>query len=65
MVKTLNKSKIQSFLHGIIIDECLVWSEHIAQVVKKITRASGIIAKTRYFLNRNTLKLVYYALVYP
>ncbi len=34
-------------------------------MAKKITRASGIIAKTRYFLNRNTLKLIYYALVYP
>lgn len=47
---------------GVIIDECLTWNK---QVVKRITRASGIIAKTRYFLNRNTLKLMYYALVYP
>ena len=50
---------------GIIIDECLTWNEHIDQVTKKIIRASGIIAKIRYFVNRNTLKLVYYALVYP
>ena len=50
---------------GIFIDECLTWNEHIAQVTKKIIRASGIIAKIRYFINRNTLKLVYYALVYP
>ena len=50
---------------GITIDECLTWSEHITQVAKKITRASGIIAKIRYFLYRNALKLVYYALVYP
>ena len=31
---------------------------------KKISRASGIIVKIRHFLSRNTMKLVYYALVY-
>ena len=39
------------------------WS--IAQVVKKVSRASGITAKISHFLSRNTMKLVYYALVYP
>ena len=38
---------------GIIIDECLTWSEHITQVVKKISRASGIIVNIRHFLSRN------------
>ena len=33
-------------------------------MTKTIIRASGIIAKIRYFVNRNTLKLVYYAMVY-
>ena len=42
---------------GIIIDECLTWSEHIAQVVKKISKVSGIIAKTRYLLSRNSWRL--------
>ena len=35
---------------GIIIDECLTWNEHITQATKKIIRASGIIAKIRYFV---------------
>ena len=60
----IKQVKNTNFL-GIIIDECLTWSEHIAQVVKKISRASGIIVKIRHFLSRNTMKLVYYALVYP
>ena len=64
MMEILNKLKNTNFL-GIIIDECLTWSEHIAQVIKKISRASGIIVKIRHFLSRNTMKLVYYALVYP
>ena len=54
-----------TILLGIITDECLTWSEHIAQVVKKISRASGIIVKIRHFLSRNAMKLIYYALVYP
>ena len=37
----------------------------ITKVTKKISRASAIIAKIRHFLNRNALKLIYYALVYP
>jgi hypothetical protein len=43
----------------------LTWKDHIAKVTKKIVRASGIIAKMRHFVNRNSLKLIYYALVYP
>ena len=40
-------------------------NDHITKVVKKITRASGILARIRHFVNMNALKLVYYALVYP
>ena len=50
---------------GIVIDECLTWKDHIAKVAKKLIRAAGIIAKIRHFVNRNTVKLIYYALVYP
>jgi hypothetical protein len=49
---------------GIVIDECLTWKDHIAKVAKKLIRAAGIIAKIRHFVNRNTVKLIYYALVY-
>ena len=65
MIKILNKLiKSINFL-GIIIDECLTWNNHIAKVAKKIIRASGIISKMRHFVNRNGIKLIYYALVYP
>ena len=62
--KNIEQVKSTTFL-GIIIDECLTWKDHIAKVAKKIIRAAGIIAKIRHFINRNTLKLIYYALVYP
>jgi hypothetical protein len=56
--------KCTTFL-GITIDEYLTWNNHITEVSKKITRASGIITKIRYLINRNSLKLIYYILVYP
>ena len=63
--KNIEQVKSTTFL-GIIIDECLTWKDHIAiKVAKKIIRAAGIIAKIRHFVNQNTLKLIYYALVYP
>ena len=55
--------KSTTFL-GIIIDECLTWHDHITNVSKQLLKASGIIAKIRHFLNRNAMKLIYYALVY-
>ena len=60
----IDQVKRTNFL-GVIIDECLTWNDHITKVAKTISRASGIIAKIRHFVNRNALKLIYYALVYP
>ena len=56
--------KCTTFL-GITIGEYLIWNNHITEVSKKITRASGIIAKIRHLINRNSLKIIYYTLVYP
>ena len=50
---------------GIIIDKCLTWNDHIAYIMKKIIKASGKISKIRHYVNRNAMKLIYYALVYP
>ena len=48
---------------GLIIDEWLTWKEHIDSVSKKIIKFSGLIAKLRHYANKNSLKLIYYALV--
>ena len=50
---------------GVIIDEYLTWKDHINTVTKKVIKSGGIIAKLRHYTNKNTLKLTYYALVYP
>ena len=48
-----------------IIDCKLTWKNHISSVYKKIIGAAALIAKLRHYTNKNTLKLIYYALVYP
>jgi hypothetical protein len=50
---------------GVTIDQKLTWSNHINSVLKSITKSTGMIAKLRDYTNKNTLKLIYYALVYP
>ena len=62
--KNIEQVRELTFL-GIVMDECLTWNHHIMKISKKLIRASGIIAKVRHFVNRNTIKLIYYALVYP
>ena len=49
----------------VVIDECLIWKEHINLITKKIIKASSIISEIRHFTNLNALKLIYYSLVYP
>ena len=65
----LNHNTIQQVTHvkflGVIIDQNLTWKNHINSVLKNIIKATALIAKLRHFTNRNTLKLIYYALVYP
>jgi hypothetical protein len=65
----LNHNTIQQVTHvkflGLIIDQNLTWKNHINSVLKNIIKATALIAKLRHYTNRNTLKLIYYALVYP
>jgi hypothetical protein len=50
---------------GIVIDEFLTWRDHIDLIAKKIIKCAAIISRIRHFTNLNSLKLIYYALVYP
>ena len=50
---------------GVLIDQELTWKNHINSVLKNIIKSAGQIAKLRHFTNKNTSKLIYYALVYP
>ena len=50
---------------GVVIDEYLTWKDRIDTITKKVIKLSGIIAKLHHYMSKNTLKLIYYALVYP
>jgi len=50
---------------GVIVDEYLMWREHINIVKNKISRGLGIICKARKLLNISTLISLYYAFIYP
>ena len=50
---------------GIMIDSGLTWQSHIDLVSKKISRAIGMLYKIRPFVNKQTLIMLYYSLIFP
>ena len=62
----ISLTKSTKFL-GIIIDNKLKWTEHITYVKNKISKSSGIglLFKARNYLDKKTLKQLYYSFVYP
>ena len=47
---------------GILIDSKLSWKTHISELTKKLNRATGLLAKLRNYVNKNTLKSLYFSL---
>ena len=50
---------------GIIVDDQLKWKQHIDYIKIKISKSIGIIYKARNYVNRHTLRNLYYTFVYP
>ena len=50
---------------GIYIDKNLNWAPHIQHINSKISKNLGILFRLRHFLTLNTLKQIYYSLIYP
>ena len=50
---------------GVIIDSKLNWCEHIQYIKNKISKSNGILYKIRHFLDKNTLRNMYFTFVYP
>ena len=48
---------------GLIIDEKLNWSRHVAKVASKIAPYAGILKRIRHFVDTTTLMLIYYAYI--
>ena len=66
---SINDAKVdrvtETLFLAVIIDECLTWKPHIQNLTRKISKSLGIIYKSSFCLNKNSLYTLYYSLVYP
>ena len=49
---------------GIIIDNKMNWTQHINYLNAKLCKGSWVISKLKKYVNINTLKIIYYSLIY-
>ncbi|XP_065662693.1 uncharacterized protein LOC136085325 [Hydra vulgaris] len=61
--KLVNKQSNIKFL-GIIVDEKLSWLPHIIYIQSKITKIIGLMYRVRSYVNKNSLKLIYFGLIH-
>ena len=59
-----NRVKEVLFL-GVILDERLSWNPQIQNVARKISKSIDIIYKSSFCLNKASLSILYYGLLYP
>ena len=61
---SVNDTKIdrvtETLFLGVILDECLTWKPHILNLTRKISKSLGIIYKSSFCLNKNSLCILYY-----
>ena len=62
--KAIQQNEYVKYL-GILIDSQLTFKHHIANIVKKVSRVTGLMYKIRNFVDNKTLKMIYYSLIYP
>ena len=60
----LDQVKETIFL-GVILDESLNWKSEISHVANKVSKSIGIIRKSNFYLSTNSLRTLYFSLVYP
>ena len=47
---------------GVKIDEHLTWKRHIDGISAKLNKANAMLSKIRYFVDQETLKVIYHAI---
>ena len=50
---------------GVVIDCHLNWSKHINYIKTKVSKGIGIINRIKQFINKETLRTLYFSFVYP
>ena len=65
----INREAIQQTDHvkylGVMIDSQLSFKQHIENIVKKVSRITGLMYRIRGCVDNNTLYMIYYSLIYP
>ena len=57
-----NREKTCTKYLGVLLDEYLLFKDHINTLKQKLNRANGILAKLKHHLPSDILKIVYYSL---
>jgi hypothetical protein len=50
---------------GVYVDESLIWDHHLKYIKGKIARGLGIINKAKKYLNKSTLRTLYFSFSHP
>ena len=60
----INRVKEVVFL-GVVLDEHVTWKPHISRIANKVSKAVGLLYKSRFYISKFSLRTLYYSLVYP
>ena len=61
--KSIKKTSSIKFL-GVMLDEHISWKDHIKTVENKLAENIGLLNRVSYFLNRNSLKTIYFSYIH-
>jgi hypothetical protein len=65
----IENSEITRVMHtkflGVILDDKLSWNQHVSYIKGKISKSLGIMYRTKRFLNKESIKSLYFAFLYP
>ena len=50
---------------GVYLDKYLHWAIHVSQLCVKRVKANAMLSKIRYFVNKTTLRSIYFAIFNP
>ena len=62
--KALEQKKVTKYL-GVLIDDKLLWKEHIQSINLKIRKGIGVLYNLKEYVTQSTLKTLYYSFIQP
>ena len=66
---SIGQHKINSTIYtkylGILIDHDLKWHNHVSSIARKLANAARILCTIRHYVNKPTLRSLYFSFVYP